>query len=497
MKKNNYRFGFVLLSFLIAGESYANNINPTDSVNPEIETRHVVSDNAATVYTVSVNPQSIKNTCGNMVFGACQVPSYAHSKTILPLLVDAGFNNVRTDMWLETILPQNITYDDYINNVNDVQNPDTWDYSNMELAVLAKKSGMKVMMIISYCPAWLSSNGKTNGVPKDLKVYSDIVRKVYSRYSGYIDWIEVYNEPGYFFTIENSPYQSVGKALADIYMTCVNVVRAITPAMPMGGTSAVTWSDGGAGGTTNRDFFSDTRINKSNFNFYSHHVYGDYGIKTTKETVTRVKTELAKFGYGDLPVYFTEWSTSINNIADTVTYTGTQSHIFVGNCLINWMRDGLTGAQHWNYLQAAHVGLTESGISADGHGMYKWNTITKQGELLPKAYVFKLLSKTLGLGIGENKVIETTSDAISLNIASFINASGIVSTIFVNETKTDVLLNLNYTGTGITGVEKNVVTFTDKGETAESVIYSESNGITTCSLTIPQSSVTSIKYKVN
>ena len=485
----------LLIASLLASLSFATEIPGNDSTisNPDISTK--ITEKTDNSYNVSVNPQTIINTCGNMVFGACQIPSYAHTKTILPLLIDAGFNNVRTDMWLETILPQNITYDDYINNVNDVQNPDTWDYSNMELAVLAKKAGMKVMMIISYCPAWLSYNGKTNGVPKDLKVYADIVRKVYSRYSNYIDWIEVYNEPGYFFTIENSPYLSVGKALADVYMTCVNVVKDLTPTMPMGGTSAVTWSDGGVGGTTNSDFFSDKRINKSNFNFYSHHVYGDYGIKTTKETVTRVKTELTKFGYGDLPIYFTEWSTSINNAADSITYTGTQSHIFVGNCLINWMRDGLTGAEHWNYLQAAHVGVTESGISTDGHGMYKWNTTTKQGELLPKAFVFKLMSKTLGLGIGENKVVETVSDALSLNIASFTNAAGITSTIFVNEKATDVVVNLSCTLSGVTSIEKNVVTYGNKGENAETVSFTTVNGVNLCQLTVPALSVTAVQYR--
>ena len=100
------------------------------------------------------------------------------------------------------------------------------------------------MMIIAYCPGWLAYNGTSKGVPMDLDVYADIVRKVYSRYHKYIDWVEVYNEPGYFMTIDKSPYASAGAALADIYMTCVKVVREITPDMPMGGTSVVTHSDG-------------------------------------------------------------------------------------------------------------------------------------------------------------------------------------------------------------------------------------------------------------
>lgn len=458
------------------------------------EVLFTTDDDVNDSYTVRVTPGNIVNTCGNLLFGGCQNPSFPHSQTILPLLAEAGFNAVRCDMWLETVLPQNITYDDYINNVNDVQNPDTWDFSNLELAVLAKKNGMNVMMIISYCPAWLSWNGKTNGIPKDLDVYADIVRKVYSRYYRYIDQVEIYNEPGYFMTTENSPYTSVGAALADIYMTCVKVVRDITPNMPMGGTSVVTHSDGGVGGSTNRDFFADERINKDNFNFYSHHVYGDYGISTVKETVTRVKNELNKFGYGDLPIWFTEWSYSINNAADSIYYIGTRSHTFVGNCLLNWMRDGLTGAHHWNYLQAVAENGKESGVSTDAHGMYAWNARTKEGSLLPKSYVFKLLSKTLGLGIGENSIVQTENEAGDLlNIVSFINADGQKSTVIVNENSVPLKIKITYANSSFSGLKKYTVTYSENGEFEENVSHSSSGNGIDCTITVKPMSVTGIR----
>ncbi|MBX9187453.1 cellulase family glycosylhydrolase [Bacteroides sp. K03] len=441
---------------------------------------------------VTVDFGKINNTCGNMLFGGCQNPSLPHSRKILPQLTEAGFNCIRCDMWLEKILPSNITYQDYINNVNDVQNPDTWDFSDLELAVRAKKSGMKVMMIIAYCPGWLAYNGTSKGVPMDLDVYADIVRKVYSRYYKYIDWVEVYNEPGYFMTIDKSPYASAGAALADIYMTCVKVVREITPDMPMGGTSVVTHSDGGVGGSTNRDFFADIRINKDNFNFYSHHVYGDYGIPTEQETVTRVKGQLAKFGYGDLPVYFTEWSTSISNAADSVTYIGTKSHLFVGNCLVNWMRDGLAGAMHWNYLQAiAENGTTEQGISADAHGLYAWDVRNKKGRLLPKAYVFRLLSKTLGLGIGENRVVETdyTEAEEYLNVVSLINNNGEACTVIVNKYQYPVKIAL-FSEADYSKIEKYTVTYTERGMNGAETAFSNKKSL----IILAPNSVTGIKY---
>lgn len=438
------------------------------------------------------NFSDITGTFGNMVFGGCQNPSVPHSKKVLTQLCDAGFNCMRCDMWIEKIVPQNITLDDYKNNVNDVQNPDTWNFADLELAVRAKLAGMKVMLIIAYCPAWLSYNGKSNGVPCDLDVYADIVRKIYKRYHSYVDWIEVYNEPGYFLTTEGSPYTSRGTALADIYMTCVNVVREITPDMPIGGTSVVTSGDGGVGGITNRDFFADKRINKDNFNFYSHHVYGDYGIETVKETPTRVRNLLANFGFGDLPIYFTEWSTSINNAADSVTYRGSKAHLFVGNALLNWMRDGLTGAMHWNYLQAEAVnGASESGISADGHGMYVWDVRNKESRLLPKANVFRLLSKTLSLGKAENRVVSCNLDNASdyINVASFISSDGVKSTVFVNNDSSEITINLT-TDTEFSSAEIHTVTQYADGIEGKKIQPNGKN----LTLTLAPLSVTGIKY---
>lgn len=446
-------------------------------------------------YKINVNAGEIVNTCGNLLFGACHSPSYAQSQTILPLFIDAGMNTIRWDFWIESIVPSLSSVEDYYNNVNDCQNPDKWNYTNVELLVLAKKAGMKTMMIISYCPSWLSYNGKTSGVPKDMAVYTDILRKIYSRYHQYIDYVEFYNEPGYFFNIENSPYTSVGQALADMYIPCYEVVQSISPGKPMGGLSVVTWSDGGVGGSTNRDFFADPRINPSNFNFYSHHVYSDYGIETSKETVSRVKSELAKFGFGHLPVWFTEWSSSINNPADTITYTGTKSHTFVGKCLVNWMRDGLTGAHHWNYMQAIAIGGTEAGANIDGHGMYVWNATIKTGYLLPKAYVFKLLSRSLGFGTGENMVLSVTNSVESLvNIGAFKNSEGVCSAVAVNEGTSSVRLDIDVTGlSGVTRIEQYTVTYTSKGETPVSLNFQSGNN-TRVTVDVPASSVVGIKF---
>lgn len=459
------------------------------------EVLFTTDDEAAEGYKVSVDAGAVVNTCGNLIFGGCQTPSHTHSQNILPQFIDAGMNTIRMDFWIESIVPKLTSLEDYYNNVNDCQNPDTWDYTNMELLVLAKKAGMTTMAIIAYCPAWLSYNGNTKGVPKDMAVYTDLVRKIYSRYCQYIDYVEFYNEPGYFFTVEGSPYTSMGKALADMYIPCYEVVQSITPGKPMGGLSVVTHADGGVGGSTNRDFFGDKRITTSNFNFYSHHVYSDYGIETSKETVTRVKGELSKFGFGDLPVWFTEWSSSINNAKDSVTYTGSKAHTFVGKCLINWMRDGITGAHHWNYMRAIAVNGNEAGVNADAHGMYAWDAAKKTGYLLPKAFVFKMMSRTLGLGKGENKVLQVTNPVEQLiNMAAFTNHDGTTSIVAVNEESTAVRLNITLTGLGnVRDVEQYIVTQSQKGEAPLHPAFVSGNGVQV-TIDVPASSVLSLKF---
>ncbi len=416
---------------------------------------------------VSVDAEDVVNTCGHLLFGGCHAPSFAQMPVIMPQFIDAGINTIRLDFEIENIVPKIGSVQEYYDNVKDCRNPDTWNWEPMERLVLGKKAGMATMAIISYCPTWLSYNGKTSGVPKDLGVYTELVREIYSRYAPYIDYVEFYNEPGYFFSIEGSPYTTVSRALADMYVACHEVVNDITPGKPMGGLSVVTHSDGGVGGSTNMGFFMDKRITRDNFNFYSHHVYSDYGIETSKETVTRVKQELSKFGFGDLPVWFTEWSSSINNAADSVTYTGSKAHTFVGKCLVRWMKDGLTGAHHWNLMRAIALRGSEAGEKADGHGMYAWDASAKTGYLLPKAYVFKLFSRTLGLGKADNEVVRLDAGDVpsGVDLGAFVNGDGVPSVIAVNETSDLVTIKLAVAGvdSGVS-VEQYTVTQYSKGE---------------------------------
>lgn len=443
---------------------------------------------------VCVDKANVVNTCGNLVFGGCHAPSFAQMPVIMPQMIDAGINTIRLDFEIENIMPKLNSPDDYRNNVGDCQNPDKWNWEPMERIVLAKKAGMTTMAIISYCPAWLSYNGKISGVPRDMGIYTDILRKIYSRYADYIDYVEFYNEPGYFFSIEGAPYTTVGRALADMYVECHKVIDDITPGKPMGGLSVVTWSDGGVGGSTNMTFFNDRRINHDNFNFYSHHVYSDYGIETSRETVTRVRKALEKFGFGDLPVWFTEWSSSINNAADSVTYTGSKAHTFVGKCLVRWMNDGLTGAHHWNLMRAIALRGSEAGEKADGHGMYAWDASTKTGYLLPKAYVFKLMSRTLGLGKGQNSVLKVEAGSVpsGIDMGAFVNSDGECSMVIVNETSADKEFCVSLKSGGTGAIEQYTVTQSDKGLTPDKLLFDSNGG--TVAVTVKAMSVTGLKF---
>ena len=156
------------------------------------------------------------------------------------------------------------------------------------------------------------------------------------------------------------------------------------------------------------------------------------------------------------------------------------------------MRDGLTGAMHWNYLQAfAENGTTEQGISSDAHGLYSWDVRSKEGKLLPKAYVFTLLSKTLGLGKGENRVVQTdyAEAAEHLNVLSIINAEGEYSTILINNHQTSIKVALS-SNSDHSRIEKHTVTYTEKGINGENIISTDKKSV----ITLAPMSVTGIKY---
>ena len=65
-----------------------------------------------------------------LVFGGAHAPNLDHQDA-WDLIANAGVTMIRRDFFIENELPKDITLDDYINNKNNIQNPDNWNKTNI------------------------------------------------------------------------------------------------------------------------------------------------------------------------------------------------------------------------------------------------------------------------------------------------------------------------------------------------------------------------------
>src|SRR5262249_33443064 len=126
--------------------------------------------------SVIVDFQHLSLTSGRaegspLLFGGSNQPNRSHFPDVYRQMSEVGLTFERGTAWLDEILPRNITLSDYQKNVNDIQNPDRWNWDteatqNTAWIKAAKQHGFTVMLNILKVPGWLSYNGDYYGVPK-------------------------------------------------------------------------------------------------------------------------------------------------------------------------------------------------------------------------------------------------------------------------------------------------------------------------------------------
>ncbi len=371
-----------------------------------------------------------------LVFGGASNPDVNDQKA-WDLLASVGVTSIRRDFWIETELPTKISLDDYRNNVNNVQNPVNWNWTQgwNNISTVnrsfqnAQKRGMKTIAILSYSPAWLTYSGTEHGVPKDWTVYRDIVKKLYKIHRPYIDMMEVWNEPTYsnFLVLTNSPYRTRAEAYKDLYINATQAINEV-----------------------------DSEINdgkKMNFISVVGHTPMDTSVALellsspkTAQTITAVSYHnyhipepsnmyyldvMKKLGKGNLPLYLTEWNYSPENKANP--YESTNLAIaFTGKKLVGFLNEGLAGA---NYFRMNVNDPTQKDTVASAFGFYRLDN-NKQPYLLPQGKTWQLLSKSLGLGSGESKIF-LTSEPPSLAMTAFQNSANQKGVAIVNDSNFD------------------------------------------------------------
>jgi hypothetical protein len=355
-----------------------------------------------------------------MVFGLCKYPLKAQDDDIYPKLVDAGITYVKADFYFEVIVPPEkcASVEAYKNNVNDIQNPYTWNFNHLYWIDDARHHGLKIFMSATYVPPWLSWSGTFKGVPKDWDVWEDIVRKVLARYRYRVDWIDIWNEIEYWHDLDGSPYNNQEDFLVDYFYHTVRAIRAAGVTVPTGGF-AFAYDE--------PDMFHNV-LQKMvakygrdwvdrNFNFFSVHHYGNDPGHINRD---QIRAAFIDAGLNpNRPIFVDEWNYTTDCCREDGELYNARAIGYVGQTLADFIKCGVNAAYYSAYPR--HYVL--EGGDTTTLAFYTVNTNQTTGTLLPQSSPYKILSHRLGLGQGRF-VVKSVSDQTTIDACAAINSDG-------------------------------------------------------------------------
>ena len=457
------------------------------------------------------------STGSPLIFGGAHMP-YAGHDDAWDKIADSGVTMIRRDFFIEQILPENITLEDYKNNVNDVQNINNWNLGKDRYKE-AKSRGLKVMGIIDYAPSWLTFSGTPFGHIKDWGVYEDLVKKTYEVFRNDLDYLEIWNEPtfSHFNDTKNSS-KSMEDAYIELAIHTIKAVREVDKKIndgkktPLGGLVA---DNPKFAGDMLVRILQEPKIIKE-LSFISYHSYGH-----TEPSSELYKGIMQKYGYGNLPIFLTEWNYSSEEKIDNIHKTGNKAITYTANQLFHFINQNIRGA---NYYMLEPVGFDSPGIGIKYMGFYRWEN--GQAILLPQARTWRILSKQMGLGAGESRIYATNIDSRSkiqeekdsanitevalnavglstekeeLNSIGFVNSNSEHGTAIVNSSQTDLVAEIEMKNTAIKKFARAKVFYANAGNEAKTPVYEglvkANGGKVKFNFYLPAESVIGIKFE--
>lgn len=358
-----------------------------------------------------------------LIFGGAHAPRLTDTKA-WDQIESAGVTAIRLDFFLDRYIPSKFTVDQYKQNVGDVQNPKLWNQTEINnvkgVYQQAHKRNMKVMGILAYNVKWLSLSDTNYGVPKDWAVFDDLAQKSYRIFRDDLDYLEIWNEPDMdvFWNMKNSGlkkedayYTLVQHAIADIRKVDAEINDG--KRMKIGiGVTAIPTNTGYI-----EKVLADPNLRKE-VDFVSYHNY-EHLKEPSNLALNKV---LAKYNLSNLPTFVTEWAHA-PSMKKADSYVLEDVAIpYAGGKLIDFLKMGIAGA---NYFSMQPI-IPDSPRGDEGYlGFY-----TGQGSslnMLPIIKTWSLMSKTMGLGKGDNKIYAAEqSDEKVIGVNNSINDLGIV-----------------------------------------------------------------------
>lgn len=354
-------------------------------------------------------------------------------------LSDVGVTGIRKDFFLEHMLPKDITIDMYRDNIGNVQNIDNWELKHMQktLAIYqrAQDSGMDVTAILSYSPKWLNVNPKKeHSLPKDWEVYEDIVGKSYKYYRPHIDKIEIWNEPDvdYFFDYSNSGLTR-GEAYSRLFIHASRAIRAVDEEINDGKRIMI-------GGPVIADSRNNQPLKavlanseaRENLDFVSYHDYEQH------QNSWRPIIDILKSENLNIPVYVTEWSKTFDIKEYTPEIMTNRGITYTADKLISYANAGIRGA---NYFALQPIEPNSDWGNVGFLGFY----MDDNKALLPLHKTWKLMSNTLGLGVGEAYRLPSTS-VFEMQSVAFENSEGEIGYVVSNSSQDERGLSVKLRG---------------------------------------------------
>lgn len=420
---------------------------------------------ATSTSTVTINYTSQLNGNGSpLLFGGSNEPSQAHYASVYPQLQNAGIKFQRGTLHVDRLFATNfanITLADYQNNVNNVQDPNTWDWSALTWADNAKAQGFTTMANIFSAPGWLTYDGNVSGVPKSWTVWQDIIGKVIQKYAAKLDYIEILNEPlaGSFLTLGGSSYSTKQAAAKDIYYYAATGIRAVNTTITVGGDGdSEQGGDFGALGTILRD----TRLSSNMIQFVSYHIYNPN--PPGADQYSAMLTLLNNSGHASLPIFITEYNHNYDAGTTDPHVIGNTAVTFMGNTLLGFMiQPQIKGAAIYAFLPNNAVLDPQEdcvGCTNIAQGFYNWNGTS--GTLVNQSRAIRLLSTSMKLGAGAFRTYSSSNPGISYGLGA-INSNGNVIALLNNESATANTVNLVMNNTGGAGNHTVMIYVADTG----------------------------------
>ncbi|RII13926.1 hypothetical protein DSC45_21735 [Streptomyces sp. YIM 130001] len=367
-------------------------------------------------------------TSSNLMFGLSSWPKidprYAEQ------VADSGVTIARSDVYLYDIIPSREVFE---------KDPADWNWhpekptetTNDDDIDAFNDQGVQRMLIIHGFPEWMGTEGQTptwdgfdDSLPvTDHEALGEAYKQVFAHYLDKTDYFEIANEPD--FAMEYEDY-------ADIYKSALagmNQVSTDKPVGPQIGDSEPEWFE---------RLLADPEIGPD-IDFADWHSYGD----DWSANAGAYRDVSAAAGREDMPLFVTEWNWSPSfEDDDPLNRDSPEAISYAGMKLSGMMDAGVHGAMLF--------GSNDAPDSFDAELRPPFAFIDSEGNLAPKSAAFRLLSTSLGLGTGENRIMHTTDSGVSAS-CSAINADGQRVAWAINDTGQTVTSSLTLESTGASG----------------------------------------------